>query len=153
MNILRRIVKPKTCQEIIKRCTSDNFYEPPYLAVLNFVTLKILNYLFLLLQEMVSQIPTYDALNIFLKGYDYPILESYQKFVHKLLKNMEVEVEDCWAMPPQHLKITTLKPRSELMDSEYNLKLYERVVQIVDVTSTQVSLFIIIEINLPKISF
>lgn len=92
-----------------------------------------------LFQDMVSKIPCYDALNIFLKGYDYPVLESYQKFVHKLMKNMEVDVEDCWALPPQHLLYTTLKVQSEQIESQYNLKLYERVVQIVDVQSTQVS--------------
>lgn len=90
---------------------------------------------------MVSKIPIYDKLNIFLKGYDYPVLENYQKFVHKMMKNFEVEVEDCWAMPAQDWHISTLKPNSGLLQSEYKLKLYERVVQIVDVTSLQVRHF------------
>lgn len=89
---------------------------------------------------MIPKVPTYESLNIFLKGYDYPVLESYQKFLHKLLKNMDIEVEDCWAMPPQHLQVTKFQPKSELLESQYKLKLYNRILQILDVTSAQVCL-------------
>lgn len=88
---------------------------------------------------MISKVPVYEQLNIFFRGYDYPVLENCQKFVHKLLKNMEIEVEDCWALPPKHLQVTLLKPKSELLESQFDLKLYERVIQVVDVKSTEVS--------------
>lgn len=87
---------------------------------------------------MKSKIPLYDQLNILLKGYDYPILEHYQKFVHNLLKNMEIDVEDSWAIPAQELNVTTYKPKSELVHALYNLKLYERIIQVNDLSSTQV---------------
>lgn len=89
---------------------------------------------------MASKVPLYEQLNIFFTGYDFPVLESCQKFVHKLLKNMEIEVEDCWALPPKHLQVTTLKPKSDLVESQFDLRLYERVIQVVDVKSTEVSL-------------
>lgn len=89
---------------------------------------------------MVSKIPLYDEVNIFLRGYDYPVLEGYQRFVHKLLRNMEVDVEDAWALPPEEIKVTTLKPRSEIQEAQFDLKLYQRVIQIVDIKSTAVSI-------------
>lgn len=36
----------------------------------------------------------YNTLNIQLKGYDFAVLENYQRFVHKIADNMNIEVED-----------------------------------------------------------
>jgi len=41
-----------------------------------------------------SKIPLYNALNIQLKGYDFPVLESYQGFMHHIAEVMGVEVAD-----------------------------------------------------------
>lgn len=88
---------------------------------------------------MKPKYPLYDTLNIQIRGYDFPIVENYQKFVHNLLQNMDINVEDSWAVPAQDLKLTTFKPNSEIASSQFNLKLYERTVQITDVSSLQVS--------------
>lgn len=77
----------------------------------------------------------YDTLNIQLRGYDYAILESYQKFIHNLLKNMDINVEDAWATPHQDIQVTVLKPNTETVNTQYNLKLYDRTVQITDVSN------------------
>lgn len=87
---------------------------------------------------MKSKIPLYDTLNIQIKGYDYAILESFQKLLHNLAKNMDINVEDAWAVPPQHLNVSTYKPRSALVQSQYSLKVYRRMVQVTDMTSIQV---------------
>ncbi|XP_028155264.1 39S ribosomal protein L48, mitochondrial [Diabrotica virgifera virgifera] len=114
------------------RCESGGLYEPSYL------------------QAMKSKIPLYEAVNIQLRGYDYPVLEHYQKFVHNMLKNMDVEVEDSWAVPAQNMDVTTLKPKSEIVHAKYNLKTYERVIQIADVSSIQLPIVIrAIEASLP----
>nr|XP_018916804.1 PREDICTED: 39S ribosomal protein L48, mitochondrial [Bemisia tabaci] len=111
----------------------DKIYEPDYLKL------------------MESPIPMYDRLNIQIKGYDYPVLESYQKFVHHTAEAMLIDVEDGWALPPQHLKVKKFMPRSAITDSEYDLKIYERNVQISDVYSHDLSLFLeIIEAALPE---
>ncbi|GLV31217.1 mitochondrial ribosomal protein L48 [Carabus blaptoides fortunei] len=89
------------------------------------------------LESIKSKIPLYDTLNIQLKGYDYPVLEHYQKFLHNMLKNMDVAVEECWATPAQHSQIVRYKAKSSVIDSEYTLKQYERNIQIVDVSATQ----------------
>jgi hypothetical protein len=41
-----------------------------------------------------SKIPLYDTLNIQVKGYDFPVLESYQGFVHHVAEVMGIEVAD-----------------------------------------------------------
>lgn len=92
----------------------------------------------LIFQSLKPQIPIYDTLNIQLRGYDYAILENYQKFVHNLMTNLDINVEDAWATPHQDIQVTNLKPKSELIDAQYVLKIYERTVQITDVASTQV---------------
>lgn len=79
---------------------------------------------------MKSKIPLYDTLNIQLRGYDYPVLESYQKFLHNLIKNMDISFEDSWAVPPQKFQILRLKPKSNIVDSEYKLNLCQRTIQV-----------------------
>lgn len=87
---------------------------------------------------MKSKVPLYDTLNVQLRGYDYPVLESYQKFLHTMAKNMDIDVEDCWATPAQELQISTYKPQSEIVANTYLLKKYERTVQITDISAFQV---------------
>lgn len=87
---------------------------------------------------MKPKYPLYDTINIQLKGYDYPILESYQKLLHNLLKNMDVNVEDCWAIPAQEFVINTYKPKSEEVNAGYKLKIYERNIQMTDISTLQV---------------
>ncbi|CAG9823122.1 unnamed protein product [Phaedon cochleariae] len=111
---------------------SGGLYEPSYL------------------EAMKSKIPLHDLINIQLKGYDYPVLENYQKFLHHLLKNMEVNVEECWAAPAQHMQISAYKPKSEIVNAQYNLMIYERTLQITDISSFQLPLIIrTIETSLP----
>lgn len=51
-------------------------YEPSYLDMLQ------------------PEIPEYEELNVQIKGYDFAILESFQKFVHTIAENMDLEVSD-----------------------------------------------------------
>lgn len=87
---------------------------------------------------MKSKLPLYDTLNIQMRGYDFPVLESYQKLVHNIAKNMDVEVEDAWATPAQHLQVSSFKPNSEIVANQYLLKKYERTVQVTDISALQV---------------
>ncbi|KAG5889273.1 hypothetical protein JTB14_007035 [Gonioctena quinquepunctata] len=128
--ILRTILSNRTFS--IVRNHSGGLYEPTYL------------------EAMKSKVPLYDTINIQLRGYDFPILENYQKFIHNILKNMEINVEDCWATPPQHMQIVTYKPKSEILNAQYSLKIYERTVQMTDISSIQLPLVMrAIEASLP----
>ncbi|RZF39161.1 hypothetical protein LSTR_LSTR005789 [Laodelphax striatellus] len=108
-------------------------YDPPYL------------------ESMKSKIPLHDTLDIQIKGYDFALVESYQSFIHSIANTMGVDVEDCWATPATQTKINRYKPRSALPEAEYNLSLYERNVQIVDVPSTTFALYLeVIQAALPQ---
>ena len=50
--------------------------------------------LFSVLQALRPQYPIYDTINFQMKGYDYTVLERYQKFVHKIAESMDIEVTD-----------------------------------------------------------
>ncbi|PNF38672.1 hypothetical protein B7P43_G01218 [Cryptotermes secundus] len=97
------------------------------------------------------KIPQYNTLNIQLKGYDFAVLENYQKLVHKIAEGMDVEVEDGWAVPPQHLKVQRFKPESTIVDTEYTMTVYERNVQVIHLPSTVGSiLFEVLQTALPE---
>nr|CAD7570476.1 unnamed protein product [Timema californicum] len=103
------------------------------------------------LEKLKPNIPIYDTLNVQIKGYDYPVIEHYQKFVHHVAESMGIDVEDSWAVPPQHLNIQKYKPQSTLVDAEYKLYVYERNVQVVDLPSTVAPVFLeVIQAALPE---
>lgn len=43
---------------------------------------------------------------------------------------MELEVDESWALPPKKLQIQKFKPKSAVIETEYSMRVYERVVQI-----------------------
>lgn len=81
-----------------------------------------------------------------MRGYDFAVLESYQKLIHNLAKNMDINVEDAWATPAQHLQIVAYKPNSEVLDSKYFLKNYERTIQVTDISAPQVCNFVTLSV-------
>nr|SVE84060.1 EOG090X0MUO [Daphnia pulex] len=97
------------------------------------------------------QVPLYEPLNVQIKSYDYTVLETFSSYIHKTAENLEIEVEDCWATPCQKYKIQTFKPFSTQVDNQYNLNLYERNVQVVDLPTTKAPLFFhVIQAALPE---
>ncbi|XP_066591949.1 large ribosomal subunit protein mL48 [Prorops nasuta] len=134
LNVIKRITGSTTfpfINKILPRCYS--LYEPDYLEVGK------------------PKYPVYPTLNIQTRGYVYPILESYQKFTHKIIKRFNFDVENSWAMPPQKKLVQRLKPNSKAIDSEYTLYIYERNTQISNVTTVELSPFIrILEACLPE---
>lgn len=79
---------------------------------------------------MKPKYPQYDALDVTIKGYDFPVLESFQKHLHSIAEYMDLDVEDGWALPPKVLKIQRFKPKGTVVDSEYTLNVYERTLQL-----------------------
>jgi len=103
------------------------------------------------LHKLRPQVPTYPAINIQITGYDFPILESYQSLVHKYCETLDINVEDCWALPPKQEKITRLKPNTAVVEATYELKTYKRVVHLTDVKAHILPLLVrIIEEALPQ---
>ena len=65
-----------------------------------------------------------------MKGYDFQILESFQSYVHNLAENIGIDVSDSWATPATDWKIYTYAEESTAIKDTYTLHLYERNVQI-----------------------
>ncbi|XP_068151475.1 large ribosomal subunit protein mL48 [Drosophila tropicalis] len=97
------------------RKQSSSVYEPDYL------------------ESLKPKFPQYESLNVQIKGYDYPILESYQRFLHGLAEYLDLDVSDCYALPPQHTQVQRLRPNSTVIEAEYKLTTYERSLQLSNV--------------------
>ncbi|XP_014274618.1 large ribosomal subunit protein mL48 [Halyomorpha halys] len=106
-----------------QRLASTSFYDPPYL------------------DSLKPKIPLYEPLNIQIKGYDFAVLESYQKEINRIAKVMDIEISDGWAIPGVKHKIQRFKPNSSIVQNEYELVTYERNLQVVDLPSTVAPIF------------
>ncbi|XP_020807073.1 39S ribosomal protein L48, mitochondrial [Drosophila serrata] len=82
------------------------------------------------LESLKPKFPQYESLNVQIKGYDYPQLESYQRFLHGVAEYLELDVSDCYALPPQQTQVQRLRPNSTVIESEYKLTTYERNLQL-----------------------
>lgn len=102
-------------------CTS--VYDPPYL------------------ESLKPKIPLYAPLNIQMKGYDFAVLENYQKIIHKIARLMDIDIMEGWATPGVKEKIQKFKPFSSVIDQEYLLTTYERNLQVVDLPATIAPIF------------
>ena len=85
---------------------------------------------------------TYDKINVQIKGYDYDILENYQSYVHNLAENIGISVSEGWATPCSSFAAHTYAPQSTKVVNTVNMNLYERNVQIADVATTELPVFI-----------
>lgn len=77
-----------------------------------------------------------------MKGYDFPILESYQRYLHSVAEYLDIDVSDCYALPPQTTQVQRLRPNSAVVDAEYRLTMYERNLQINDVNAPVYPIFL-----------
>jgi len=101
--------------------------------------------------EKIKEIPSYDCLNIRLRGYDYTVVEHFGGYVHSTSTLLGIDVAQAWATPAKTSKVTLLKPRTSLVLAEYDLAIYERTVQMLDVPSTTAQILIdIFQTNLPE---
>lgn len=84
-------------------------------------------------------------------GYDFAVLESFQRFLHRTADSLDLDVSEwyvsmqiitifhkfvieiyhfSWATPAKQLHVTKLKMKSTTVEGEYDLKIYERNVQV-----------------------
>ncbi|KYN09613.1 39S ribosomal protein L48, mitochondrial, partial [Trachymyrmex cornetzi] len=117
---------------------TGSLYEPDYLEV----RFKLLG---------KSKFPLLPTINIQIKGYDYPVLERYQSFIHKLADVVQIDIDNGWPLPPQEFKIQKYKTGTTTIVSEYYLKIYERNIQMSEVSSIKCSVLIrALEAALPQ---
>jgi large subunit ribosomal protein L48 len=130
MTRLQQVKPVKICLPSVSHYGS--IYEPEYLDMLK------------------PDIPEYEKINVQIKGFDFAVLESYQKCVHTFAENMDIEVSDGWALPPQTINVKRFAPHSDHVESQYTMSVYERNIQLVDIPTTKFSLLLeVIEDSLP----
>ncbi|KAL0112774.1 hypothetical protein PUN28_012205 [Cardiocondyla obscurior] len=136
-NLIKQIVvsgqRSPVAKTSLAKLYTGSLYEPDYL------------------QTGKSRIPLLSTINVQIKGYDYPILESYQAFVHKLADIIGIDVENGWPLPPEEFKIQRYKTGTNKISSEFHLKIYERNTQMSEVSSLKCSVLIrALEAALPQ---
>lgn len=63
----------------------------------------------------------------------------------------DIAVEDSWALPPNKEKISRLKANTALVDADFELKTYKRIVQIAEVKGHLLPVLLrCIEVGLPE---
>ncbi|KAK1130174.1 hypothetical protein K0M31_018314 [Melipona bicolor] len=133
LNVLKQITTYCQCPLFNKAVRLYGIYEPPYIKAKEF------------------EIPLYPVLNIQLRGYKYPVIESYQSFIHKIVEVFDFTINDSIPFPHREFKIKRFKKGSTIIDAEYDLKIYERDIQISNVSSTKCPIFIrVLEASLPE---
>lgn len=88
------------------------------------------------------QHPTYDIINLEIIGYDYSLLESFQRFVDRIAKSLDLDVSSGWAHPPTKKKIIRYKENSTNINSEYNLTTFKRYLQLNEVQAPIYNVFV-----------
>ncbi|CAH1407593.1 unnamed protein product [Nezara viridula] len=106
-----------------RRLASTSIYDPPYL------------------DSLKPKIPLHEPINVQIKGYDFAVLESYQKEINRIARMMDIDISDGWATPGVKHKIQKFKPNSSVVHKEYELVTYERNLQIVELPSTLAPIF------------
>uniref|UniRef100_A0A0K0F9U5 39S ribosomal protein L48, mitochondrial (inferred by orthology to a human protein) n=1 Tax=Strongyloides venezuelensis TaxID=75913 RepID=A0A0K0F9U5_STRVS len=85
--------------------------------------------------------PEYPQISIVLQGYDYVPIELFQSFVHRISKRFKFNVVESYAVPGKQERVVLYKPNSSVVDKEYLLTLYQRIVRIDNIPSVKLQLF------------
>lgn len=101
--------------------------------------LKIYRYFF---QLGKTKTPEYNEVNLQIRGFDFVVLERFQKMIHQLAEVLGLDVANAWAVPAQHLQVKRFREGSAVTEMEVELRKYERVVQVVDAKSYQIPLLV-----------
>ncbi|KRZ71365.1 Sorting nexin-6 [Trichinella papuae] len=101
--------------------------------------------------EKPFKLPSHGVVNVFISGYDFVVLEHFQSYIHKLARLMGFKIANTWASPARSFKCTVYKIGSAAISDQFELRKYERNVQIEDFFSSTGSLLIdIIKTDLPE---
>ncbi|XP_077518837.1 mitochondrial ribosomal protein L48 [Amblyomma americanum] len=95
------------------------------------------------LQYLKPPLPVYEGLvNVQLKGYDFTVLEHNAKKVAKIAAMLGIKVSECWATPLESMSISTYKPQSTVVEETYNLNVYERNIQVSELSGVMAPVFV-----------
>ncbi|XP_041351632.1 uncharacterized protein LOC121370454 isoform X2 [Gigantopelta aegis] len=87
------------------------------------------------------EIPEYDVLDVKMTGYDFVPLENFAKYIHSLADGLGLDTES-WPIPSADSQIKVFKKNTTVVQSTFDLKKFGRVVQLQNVPSTVLPIFI-----------
>lgn len=78
--------------------TMSGIYEPDYLEVKFFLFFRVCLFEYIKnnfnFQAIKPKYPLYPPITVQIRGYDFPVLESYQSWINKIADVMDFDVED-----------------------------------------------------------
>ena len=86
--------------------------------------------------------PLYPLTNIQIKGYDFGLVESFQDFIHDFVENCGIDVKEKWSVQAQTVKVETYATGGTEIKDTYNLAIYERNVQLLNLRSVDMPLIL-----------
>ncbi|KAL7671258.1 hypothetical protein ACOME3_006159 [Neoechinorhynchus agilis] len=131
MQSIFRLLKPSTCSQRIvafksklvltpdepppiQNYTVNPFYEPAYL-------------------ETIRDPDVFPVLDLKLRGYDFQVLDTFTRYVTKYCRSLKIKHAKTIVMPARILRVKQLKPNSEVVDIQFDLYTYERILKLVEV--------------------
>ncbi|XP_077559338.1 mitochondrial ribosomal protein L48 [Haemaphysalis longicornis] len=95
------------------------------------------------LQYLKPPLPVYEGfVNVQLKGYDFTVLEHNAKKVVKIATMLGIRISECWATPLESVAISTYKPQSTTVDDTFKLNVYERNIQLSELSGVMAPIFL-----------
>ncbi|XP_059161068.1 uncharacterized protein LOC131944460 [Physella acuta] len=92
--------------------------------------------------KLQPDIPEYKALHIVMRGYDFPVLESYAKYLHKAVESIFKLESDAWATPAKSTEVRTFHQNSSTVNEKYSLIKYDRTVMVENIPTTTVPILL-----------
>ncbi|XP_076226968.1 mitochondrial ribosomal protein L48 isoform X2 [Nomia melanderi] len=86
LNVMKQVATHYHRSLVNKAVRFYSIYTPPYLSI------------------KTTGPQLYPILHIQIKGYTYPLLESFQSFIAKVANNLDIDVDESFAMPHQEHK-------------------------------------------------
>uniref|UniRef100_A0A023G7C7 Putative mitochondrial ribosomal protein l48 n=1 Tax=Amblyomma triste TaxID=251400 RepID=A0A023G7C7_AMBTT len=125
VSILLKLTKRALKTEVFSSRSIMKYHEPEYL------------------QYLKPPMPVYEGLiNVQLKGYDFTVLENCAKKVAKMASMLGIKVSECWATPLESMSISTYKPQSTIVEDTYKLNVYERNIQVSELSGVMAPIFV-----------
>lgn len=94
------------------------------------------------LQLLRPGIPFYELVNVRVRGFDFPVLEAYVRFVQQICKDLKLTTNKFWGVPAVSMRFDSYQPASELVSNSDVVKIHERTLQIKYMTSCTAAIFI-----------
>nr|VZI11785.1 unnamed protein product [Spirometra erinaceieuropaei] len=100
--------------------------------------------------SLKPSVPVFPTIQLCLKGYDFPVLERYERYARSALKKW-TETVSSFPLPPEKTLYKTYHPNSTKVKAEFELNKYCRVFTIDGIKSVDLPIIVeLLQQNLPE---